>query len=266
MKRYLVLLIGVLAALPAEAAETTASAEKIIACMRANFPPAMRIQDIELTTTDRTGATTTMQGKVFVLREKTSAGAGPLNAMLKIEAPPRLAGAAYLVKETEDYLRDGMFVYLPSVKRVRRVSGTFADGSLMGTDFSYYDFKQLSNAFGDLDGKLEGQELIDGRGTHILSFKALPGVDTRYSGVRAWIDGESCVPLQAEFFENDKPRKRLTAPASGLKKSGDFWYLAETRMEDLVEGTKTVLRINRVKAGDELPGRYFNPNSFYLAQ
>lgn len=266
MKRY-GMLIGLAAVLaPAQAAETAATAEKVIACMRANYPPAMRIQDVELTSTDRTGATTTLQGKVYVLREKLSAGSGPLRAMLRIEAPPRLAGAAYLVRETDDYLRDGMFVYLPSVRRVRRVSGTFADGALMGTDFSYYDFKQLSNAFGDLDGKLEGQEKIQGRTTHILSFSALPGVDTRYNGVRAWIDEQSCVPLKAEFIENDKPRKRLTAPVSALQKSGDYWYLAETRMEDLVEGTKTILRISRVKAGEDLPNRYFDPNSFYLVQ
>ena len=50
---------------------------------------------------------------------------------------------------TDDYLRDGMFVYLPAVKRVRRVTGTFADGALMGTNFSYFDFKQLQNTFGD---------------------------------------------------------------------------------------------------------------------
>ncbi len=260
MKRLALLLT--LLACPLVYAEE--SAEKIGACMRANFPPAMRIQAMELTVTNLAGDSRSMQGRVFVMREESGKDQGLLRAMLKIDAPSNLKGAAYLVRETDDLLRDGMFVYLPSVNRVRRITGDFAGGSLLGTDFSYYDFKQLQNVFGDLNGKLEGSDKIDDRPVHVLSFQPLPGMESPYTSVRAWIDRETCVPLRADFNEGDKVLKRLTAPAKALQQSGKYWYLSEIEMQDLAKGTRSVLRIGEVTSGGELASLYFNPNSFYL--
>ena len=261
MKR-LALLCTLLLCAPAQAQE---SAEKILQCMRENFPTAMRVQQMALTATNAAGDSKTLKGRLFVMREPAANSPhGLLRAMLKIDEPQNLRGAAYLVRETDDFLRDGMFVYLPAVNRVRRVTGNFADGSLMGTDFSYYDFKQLQGAFGDMSGLLERSEELDGRKVDVLLFKALPAVDTRYSGVRAWVDQQTCVPLRADFLEGDKVIKRMTAPAKGLQQSGRWWYAAEIEMHALGTGTRSTLRIGEVTSGGELSSAYFSPHSFHL--
>ena len=35
-------------------------------------------------------------------------------------------------------------------------------------------------------------------------------------------------------------------------------------MRDLVDQTQTRLRVDGVRSGDDVSGRYFNPRSFYL--
>lgn len=264
MKR-LSLLLALLAVLPAHAEDTV----KILDCMRANVPPTLRVQEIEFVTTDRSGGSRTLKGKVYTLFEKIPTGGGLVRAMLRISQPSTFDGAAYLVRETQDYANDGMYVYLPSVGRVRRVSGTFADGAMLGTNFSYNDFKQLENAFVGSSAKLESSGMIEDRPVNVVMFTALKtptGEASRYSGVRTWVDKKACMPLKADFYEGDKLRKQLTAPASALQQSGGYWYLSTLEMRDLVEGSKTELKVVGVTAGHELPGTYFNPQLFYLTR
>lgn len=266
MKRLLIVLLAA-AWFPAQAADApkpAKNAAEVLACVRANVPPALRIQDLELTTTDQGGTAHTLKGRLFVITEKGAAGPGEARAMLRVEDPPQLAGAAYLVRETDDYLRDGMFVYLPSVKRVRRVTGTFADGSLLGTTFSYYDFKQIQNAFGDLDATLEAPVTIADRAAQVLVFKPRAGTETRYSRVRAWIDQTSCLPLKVDFYEGETLRKQLTTTPGALRQSGGYWHVSESEIVDLKDKSRTRLRILKVNNTKELAGRYFDPNTFYL--
>ncbi len=162
-----------------------------------------------------------------------------------------------------------MYVYLPSVGRVRRVSGSFADGALLGTNFSYNDFRQLENAFVGSTARLEGSDRIEGRPVNVLRFQPAPNPQappSRYSVVRAWVDQQSCLPLKADFYEGTTVRKQLRASVAALRQSGDYWYVTELQMRDLLEGSQTVLRVMGVTAGHELPGSYFSPQLFYLAR
>ncbi len=267
MRFFAASLLSLLLALLAlgEAAQARDSAQQVLDCMRGNIPRSVQVQQLELASTNNIGDTRTLQGRLFAMREAGAEGRGLLRAMLRVDAPRNLAGAAYLVRETDDYLRDGMFVYLPAVRRVRRITGTFADGALMGTDFSYYDFRQLQSAFGDMSAVLEAPLEIDGRRTNGLLFKPLASAETRYSHVRAWIDHETCVPLKVNFYERGETRKQLTSPRSSLKQSGQRWYATELVMRDLLDESHTVLRVLKLSTDSEVGARYFHPGSFYLA-
>jgi len=259
----LALCIAPFLALPARAQEAT---QKVVECMRANVPQRLSIKSIELTAYDRSGGSRTMKGRMYMAREEGGKPGGVISASLYIDLPVELKGAAYLVKETDDYLRDGMFVYLPAVRRVRRVTGSFADGALMGTNFSYFDFKQLQNAFSDVTGKYEGQADVNGRPTHVLGFTTLEGTETRYTGGKLWIDQEACVVVKGEFYENSKVVKSFTSPQGSLRKTGATWYLSEVEMQEPGAGTRTIARVGKLDTKTQLPKRYFDPNAFHLSQ
>lgn len=265
MRQGSVLLSMVLLSIGVRAHGAEPAAGEVLACMRANVPAAVSVQQIELTASDRQGAESKLRGRLYATREKEAGGSrGLMHAMLRIDEPDHLSGAAYLVRETDDYLRDGMYVYLPSIRRVRRVTGTFADASLLGTSFSYYDFKQISSAFGDLDPRSEPNQRIGERAVHVLRFSPLEGVESRYSLVRAWVDEKTCVPLRVEFYEGEKLRKQMSVAPAALVENGGRWYASEVEMQDLVEHTKTTLRVVDVRVADDLPSRHFDPNRFFL--
>jgi len=257
-----VLLLGAVAQARADA---PTEAQAVLECMRGNVPRTLRIQDLELSTVaDADSKLRSMRARLYAQQEKTPHG-DQLRAMLRVMEPSTLAGAAYLVREAGSYAEEGLYVWLPSVRRVRRVSGEFADGALLGTDFSYNDFKQLQGAFGGLAAAKQAlPETVDGRPVWLLAFKPEPGVKTTYSEVQSWIDQKTCVPLKMTYFSGGKLRKQLTVPTAALKQTDKYWYPSLIEMRDLQVGSTSTLRVKGLLPDDKLASRYFNPKLFYM--
>lgn len=230
-------------------------AKRILDCMRKNIPQSLRVQEFELTSVDRTGGTRTLRGKLFARKDE-----GKLRAMIKIKSPPDLNGAAYLVREGKE--KDDMYVFVPSLNKVRRISGVGTDGPLFGTDFSYTDIKQMQNASEGGAVTLEKSETIDGRAVTVLTITPKAGTPSRYSLIRNWIDQKACVPLKIEFTEGKSVRKRLNTSVNAITQSGAIWYLAEAKMSDLKDNTNTTLKVTGLASDVKISDRYFNAATF----
>lgn len=234
--------------------------QKVQSCMHANLPPSLQVQQVELQNSDRSGATRTLRGRLYALRNDH----GLFRATLRIEAPDYLAGAAYLVRENAPGNEDEMYIFLPSVNRVRRVLGDAGYDSLLGTNFSYYDFKQLEGAFSGTPATLEEPQTMETGAAWVISFKAQPGATSGYNLIRSWVDQKSCTTVKVDFYENGKLRKQLGVPAGALKQSGSYWYPARATMRDLRDNTSTELRVLQVDSSAEPPSRLFDAQLFHV--
>lgn len=260
MKKIL-LLLAVLAVSPVQAEDT---ADSVLACMRANMPDALRLQALEFETKDKSGVVVQrIRGRLYAMREPGPDNTKLVRAMLRVDEPQGFAGAAYLVRQSDDYLRDGMYVYLPSVKRVRRISGTFADGGLMGTSFTYADFRQMQNSFGGANVALEGSGELDKRDVWFLNFTPAAGEESSFGRVKVAVDQQSCVALKTDIYEGGSVRRRITVPAKALQKTDSGWITSMAQAEDLKEGTTSTMRVVKVTTGQPLPTGYFDPQAFY---
>lgn len=258
MKRLtLILLLGICGIAHAD------GAQKVLECMRGNLPPTLRLQDFELTTTETDANTQVLRGRLYGLSEK-EADTNHVRVMLHVKEPASLAGSAFLLREATGARDQGMYVYLPSVRRVRRVTGEFADGALLGSAFNYQDFKQLQNAFEGLASTQEAAEVLEKRPVHVLSFKPLPGSPSAYSRIRSWVDQQTCVPLKVEFYQQKTLRKQLIVPVAALQQSNQYWYATEATIRDLKEGRSSQLKVLKVQSGGKLSKNYFDPGLFYL--
>ncbi|WP_428311483.1 outer membrane lipoprotein-sorting protein [Hydrocarboniphaga sp.] len=245
---------------PVARAADAKDAEQVLSCMRANSSSALRTQKITMDVRERGIPVRSLAGWLYTMRDH----AGLLRVNLRITEPEALAGGAYLINQTADAPRGGMYVYLPSVGRVRKLSGSVADGALMGTQFSYVEFKQLQSAFGDLHATLETPEDIEGRRVEVLSFRGFDSSQSRYSGARAWIDQQSCVPLKADFMAGTKVLKRMIAPASSIRRDGAVYYVQQLQMRDLENDALTELRSEKGSTRSTA-AKLFDPETFYTA-
>lgn len=234
--------------------------------MRGNVPSGPTVSEVEVTTTDRAAdESQTLAGRIFAARQRASGDTeSQLWAMLRVDDPGHLEGAAYLVREVGNVLRDEMFVFLPAVGRVRRITGSFANAPLLGTTFSYFDFKQIWNAFGDLTPAAVGDpDEIRGRPVHKLHLTPRPDTEIEYSKVSVWVDRESCLPLRADFKSDGELVKRFTVPEGGIAQSEGRWYLGRIHMRDIVDNVESDMRIENLKTMDEPGGPFFDPETFH---
>lgn len=240
-------------------AQADDATQKVLDCMRANVPPSLQIKEVELTSVDRAGTERLLKGKVYATRSD-----GLIRALLRISRPRDLDGASYLMREGGAGKKDEIFLYLPAIQRVRKISGQSIDGALLGTDFSYNDMKQLQAAFGDARVSLDKSSTIGDRPVDVLRLLPAAGSPARYSRVLIHVDRRSCVALKAEFFEGNTLRKELGAAAENLQRADGYWYLSDLVMRDVKEGTRTRLKVTGVSGtSDELPTRLFDPISFH---
>lgn len=255
--RWAALLLGLLAGAPVGAQDAV---QPIVTCMKANVPTQLQVREFELTATDKTGGTRSLVGRLHARLEN-----GRVNAMMRITAPADMRDAAYLVKESNEAGKDDeMYVYIPALQKVRRVTGGMKESSLFGTDLSYSDVKQISYALSGNTLKLERTEKLDARPTWVLSMDADMSAGARFDKVFAWIDQKSCMVMKAEFMQAGVVRKRFASGAKYLAQSGPHWYITEGRIDDLQEKTFTTLRITGVMSDKDLADRLFNPRIFYL--
>ena len=261
MKRWIVVVMALLPGLGH--AETPMSLDSWLTCVQATVPRALRAQEVELETRTNGGELIErLVGTLYAQRVATEEG-DRVRATLQVRSPDYLDGAAYLLLQSRDFLQDGVYVYLPSVRRVRQVTGSFADGALLGTSFSYYDFKPMAGALGGSALVSEGADVIDERPVRVVSFAPTEADRTDYTRVRAWVDQASCLPLRVEFFEGERVRKRLTAPASALRQADGQAYLSAATMEDLRDGRITHYRSIDVRTDLPASAALFDPSRFY---
>lgn len=245
---------GVLAPAQAEARNLA----EVTECMRANVPTAVRVQRFDLVAYDRAERPRAMQGRLFASREREL-----IRVNLRLDAPADMRDTTYLLRETEDG-RDDLFVFLPALNRVRRVTGTSGDNALFGTDFSYNDLRQIHNAFSGDEVRLLPPVTVDGVPLDHLEILRTPDASSPHSRILVWVDPQSCVALKTEFYEGERLSKRMTSPRASLTRVEGHWYAAATDMRDLINGTRSELRITGVAASEALPERLFNPRLFYL--
>lgn len=250
MKRLAALLLCLLAP-PAAALET---AEEIRECVRGNLPERTNTQTIELASLDRAGGRRTLEARLHWKRF----GEDQHRLRIRVDKPPDLRTASYLVIEKEG--ADDMFMYLPAVQKVRRITSGMLSDNLWGTDFSYEDIKQLQGiaVVGDVERLADGT--VADRGVYVLAMVPPSSEESSYEKIVSFVDRETCLSIKTEFYERgDGPRKVLTADPAQLVREGDRWSARFLEMRDLQSETTSHLRVLETRNDVEIPDRTFNP-------
>jgi hypothetical protein len=201
--------------------------------------------ELKLTTVMKDG-----RRKEQVLSSTAKRVDGRLHSLARFSQPAGVAGVAVLTVEGAKGEPADISLYLPKLKRVRKVAKGQRGQSFMETDFNYAD---LGGTGGERDEslKLEGETKVMDRRVHVLRGKG--GPESPYGEVTLYVDQETDVPLKAEYADREgKPFKVYRAEQ--LKKYKERVVAARAVMENLQTGSSTtleVLKLEEVQLGDE---------------
>lgn len=229
------------------------------ACLKANAPQHTMEQDVTLTRTDPGGGTQKLVASWFWRRRDE----GPtFDATLRLTAPPDLAGSSYLFNSEDGKAQ--IRLYLPSLRQVRRVSGAGVAQSLFGTGLSAFDIKFLTD--GLRGGQLTriGTTAIAGREAETWRYIPPSDPEILYDRIDVSIDAQSCLPLSASMF-GGVPWKTLTVAPADIAPSGSRWIVRRATLQDLRDGSRTVIQVDRQQFDEAISDRVFSARTFYEA-
>lgn len=242
-------LLALVAAPALGALETLAEIE---ACAQRNRPERSSHQAVTFRTVDRVGADNVSKAEIYWRRFDDGS-----RALIRFKEPPDLRSSSLLLIENGS--RADMFMYLPELGKVRRVSSRSVGGSLFGTDFSYEDFERLQGLSDDIESRKLPDGEVEGRAVYVLETAPARGDESEYERIVSYVDHESCLPLRTEFFEKgDRLRKVLTLPHEQIGREAERWVPRLAVMSDLVDETRTELRVDESEIDVELPRKFFS--------
>ena len=225
-------------------------------CLGANAPDRSFSGELTLVTSAAESAGETL--KTRALGEKR----GPrLNLNLKITEPSNLAGTAFLLQEQNG--QDSMHVYLPGLRKTRRVTGSMGNQELWGTSFSYSDIKQLFGAFAEGSFSDGGEQSLDDRPAHLLRLVPSPALEADYATMHLWIWPEECVLAGMDLLSADeRVLKSLRATREAIIEQGDARIPTRWTMQDFVTERSTVATLANLQYEAGISPAAFNVRGF----
>lgn len=173
--------------------------------------------------------------------------------LVRFTAPADVAGVGFLQIQAQDG-DDDRFLYLPELKRSRRISGSNRGQSFMGTDFSY----------GDLDRRDLRRAAVVTRGDETLAgfpcwhISATPsGSDAAYARAELWVRKDNFVPLKMEMYGRSGALTK-TLTTQEVRRIHGRWFITRSTMVDQEAGRQTELDIASVEPRDDIADSEFS--------
>jgi outer membrane lipoprotein-sorting protein len=211
-------------------------------------------------------ATFTLINKAGERRVRKVLGATKLRAngadnmrMTRFLSPPDIKGTVTLLLENSGK-DDDMWIYLPALKKVRRLVANNKRDSFVGTDFSYGDV--IGHKVEEWNHTLLREETLQGRPCYVI--ESVPKTDTvkansGYSRRVTWIDAENFVALKGETWdEAGQPFKQVQfVEVQLVDPEHKKWQAMRMEAVNVQTGHRTLIRFENFKVDAQLPEDFF---------
>ncbi len=148
---------------------------------------------------------------------------------------------------------DDQWIYLPALKKVKRISSDSKSDYFMGSDFTYDD---LGDRHPDQDDhKLLREETVDGEACYVV--ESIPkDEDYMYSRTVTWIIKDKWIGLKKEFYDEDEELLK-TLSVKKYEKIKDFWTILHSEMHNVQKDHTTKMQLENMVIDGGVPDNKF---------
>ncbi len=245
------LLTALVVGLAASAAAELPAGEEVAARINARDDGGSLSQVLEMDLVAKDGSVRTRTAKV--LRRWFD---GEKRLVFAYQSPSTIRDTAFLVHDfAEAGKDDAQWLYLPALRKSRRIAARDRGQRFLGTDLSYEDMKNETRvSAADYGWKTLREEAC---GEHsCLVVEATPRSDdiahaVGYGGITYWVDSSIWIARKADYV--DPGGKALkTATISEIREVDGIWTPHRIEVANHQSGHRTVMRSSEVDYATEI--------------
>jgi len=137
---------------------------------------------------------------------------------------------------------DDQWIYLPALKKIKRISSDSKSDYFMGSDFTYDD---LGDRHPSKDTHtFIGEEVLGGENCYII--ESVPkGEDYMYSRTVTWIIKDKWIGLKKEFYDEDEDLLKILT-VKNYKSISGYWIILKTEMHNIQKNHTTHMELSNV--------------------
>jgi hypothetical protein len=182
-------------------------------------------------------------------------------SLLFYESPKNVKDTAFL---TFDYAEPGrdddQWLYLPALRKTRRISGADRGGAFLGTDFSYEDIKKETRiGVEDYAHKSLRREPVEGRPCIVVEHVPVSAEVARelgYGRVLTWVDEVIWIVRRAEYWD-EKGEPLKTVLVTDIRPVDGIWTAHRLEARNQQTGHTTRFRFAEIDYATPVPDDRF---------
>jgi len=176
-------------------------------------------------------------------------------------SPSDVKNTAFLTYDYDDGAKDDdQWLYLPALKKTKRIASSDKSASFMGSDFTYSDM--TSRTIEDYDYKLVKESKVGAHKVWVIESKPKKQItidETGYTKSYMFVRQDNFVVIRALHFMTDNGKKKYM-DVKKLEKIDGIWVATEIVMKTK-KGKQTlhttILKFNDVKFNQDLSDNFF---------
>jgi len=182
--------------------------------------------------------------------------------LVRFLEPADVKGTGLLTFDYEEK-DDDMWLYMPALRKTRRIVSSEKSNSFMGSEFTYADMTPPS--LDDFNYEKLESETLDSEPCYVVNIIAKNDDIADENGFHrrvVWISKEDFVIRKAVYYDyNDEKYKMLTVKdIKELDSENDKYRPTHMVMENVQNGRKSILKVNEIQFNPDVKDSYFTTN------
>lgn len=213
---------------------------------------------LEMTLVNKQG-----EKSVRVIRNRTLEVPGDGDKSLIIFDNPKVVKGTAFLSFTHKVKNDDQWLFLPALKRVKRISSSNKSGSFMGSEYAFEDI--ASQEVEKYTYRWLRDEAYEGKPTFVVE---LDPVDPKsgYTRQVVWYDQAEYIPLKVDYYDRKNTLLKTLTYHGYRQYAGKHWRADRMEMMNHQTGKGTLLKWKDYRFKTGLSDRDFNKNSLKRAR
>ena len=164
-------------------------------------------------------------------------------SIMYFQSPADVKNTSFMSWSYDSDKSDDQWIYLPAIKKTKRISSDSKSDYFMGSDFTYDDLgdRKLEND----SHKLLREESINGKACYVVE-SVSKDEEYMYSKTITWIDKSNFIGVQKEFYDEDEELLKILTIKKYVEISG-FWVITNSEMKNVQKNHSTSMVLSDVQ-------------------